>query len=202
MNSTRNSTYSYLIIRAIIERLFCFALFFIMLPLLFFISCIIILIDGWPFLFIQKRAGFNGRRFNMIKFRTMNSSEDVQVIPWISNKNRQFTKTGTFLRKYYLDELPQLVNVCKGDMSLIGPRPEAHEIAIELESNIVGYAKKYRMNPGITGWAQVELGYTLAIEDFYKKHDLDMFYYDNIGPLIDFKIIVKTIFRLINGSGK
>jgi undecaprenyl phosphate N,N'-diacetylbacillosamine 1-phosphate transferase len=148
--------------------------------------------DGLPF-FLQKRAGKNGRIFQIIKFRTMNSrmDEDGKLLP---DKDR-LTSIGKILRKFSLDEIPQMVNVLKGDMAIIGPRPLLPQY-LPLYSK--EQARRHEVRPGITGWAQINGRNTLKFSDRFKY---DVWYVDNFGFRLDLKIFIWSIRNVLTSHG-
>ncbi len=167
--------------------------FLIVLPIFILIGvCLFISNHGKPF-FFQKRPGKNGRIFSIIKFKTMNDKKDIQgnLLPY----DQRITKTGSFLRKYSLDEIPQLWNVIKGDMSLVGPRPLLVEyLPLYNEEQ----KKRHLVKPGITGWAQVNGRNAISWE---QKFVLDTYYVENLSFLLDIKIIMLTIKRVLKKEG-
>ncbi|GFZ85313.1 sugar transferase [Aquaticitalea lipolytica] len=156
-----------------------------------FITLIIILVivnNGKPF-FFQKRAGKNGKTFSIIKIKTMNDKKDIhgKLLPF----NERVTKIGAFIRKYSLDEIPQLINIIKGDMSLIGPRP-LHPEYLPLYNKV--QARRHEVMPGITGWAQVNGRNTISWE---QKFNHDVWYVDNQSFVLDIKILFLTFYKVI-----
>lgn len=180
------------------------------------LSLIILLITGifWPFIaiiikleskgpvfFTQIREGKNGKLFNLYKFRTM-KTEQNDFAPTTEKDNR-ITKFGNFMRVTRIDELPQMLNVLKGDMSLIGPRPERPELAIELEKEIPFYKQRLLVKPGITGWDQVSGEYhSPSIEDTYKKIQYDLYYIKNQSIFLEISIFFKTIMTVFLKLGR
>jgi len=160
-------------------------------PLLIFIAVFIFLEDGFPIFFRQTRPGYLEKPFTIIKFRTMKNDVNMNV----SNDKKRITKLGKFLRKTSLDELPEIWNVLKGEMSFVGPRPLLLEY-LDL------YSKQQRIRhsvkPGITGWAQVNGRNNI---DWDEKLALDIWYVENKGPFLDFKIMLLTILRVFQGTG-
>tara|TARA_R110000868_G_scaffold277902_1_gene537695 strand:- start:14995 stop:15600 length:606 start_codon:yes stop_codon:yes gene_type:complete len=148
--------------------------------------------DGKPF-FYQKRPGLKGSIFKVIKLKTMNDKKDIygEFLPY----EDRVTKTGLFLRKYSLDEIPQLLNVVKGDMSIIGPRPLLPEY-LPLYSDF--QKRRHELKPGVTGWAQVNGRNAISWD---KKFELDVWYVDNISFYLDLKILIKTIKKVILKDG-
>lgn len=163
---------------------------FILSPLFILIIFSILIFDGKPIFFIQNRPGLKGKVYKMIKFRTMLPQHEDKF-----DDKKRITKLGNFLRKSSLDELPELFNVCKGDMSLVGPRPLLEEY-LPLYSK--EQMKRHDVKPGITGWAQVNGRNSLEWEE---KFDLDIWYIKNRNLLLDFKIILLTIKKVLLKEG-
>ena len=169
------------------------------LPIVAFTAIAIKLDSKGPVIFRQHRKGFNGRQFMMFKFRTMTVQENGAVIAQATRDDPRVTSIGRLLRSSSIDELPQLLNVLKGDMSLIGPRPHAlaHDNHFE---NIVGdYAFRHHVKPGITGWAQCNgaRGATPSIEDISERVKLDLWYLNNWSLWLDFQILIRTFFEVL-----
>ena len=139
--------------------------------------------------------------FSIIKLRTMNINSEKNGPQWSSSNDIRITKLGKFLRKYRIDELPQLLCVIKGEMSLIGPRPERAEIDKKLTTAIPHYNSRYLIRPGLSGWAQVNYPYGASIDDSKKKLSFDLFYLKNFSILFDFLILFKTIRLIIYKKG-
>ena len=130
------------------------------------------------------------------------NSEDTTGAVWAHRIDSRITAPGKLLRKYHLDEIPQLLNVLYGNMSIIGPRPERPEIIDMLVKEIPYYARRHRMKPGITGWAQIMRTYDNSISDVRNKLKLDFYYIENMSILLDLKIILLTILIIIRGKGQ
>jgi lipopolysaccharide/colanic/teichoic acid biosynthesis glycosyltransferase len=167
-----------------------------LLPLLTVVSLLILAESGRPLFFRQRRYGFNQQEFRIIKFRTMTTLDDGDVVPQARRNDPRVTPLGRFLRKWNIDELPQLVNVLKGDMSLVGPRPHALSHNREYEQKIALYARRHNVPPGITGWAQVNglRGETDTEEKMRRRVDHDLYYIDNWSPWLDLRILLLTLF--------
>lgn len=166
-------------------------LFFILLLIpMIFIGIIIKLDSRGPVIFKQERVGKNGRQFMMYKFRTMKDDAEKDGPQWAENNDSRCTRVGKFLRTVRLDELPQVVNVIKGDMSFVGPRPERQYFYDEFEKYIHGFSYRTAVTPGITGWAQVNGGYELLPEE---KIVYDMEYIKKRSMLLDLKCFFLTI---------
>ena len=180
---------------AILKRGFDFVSSFIgiilLSPLLIIIAIGVKLSSPGPILFRQKRVGYMRKDFQMLKFRSMKQNDEANI-SWTTNDDPRRTRIGSFLRKTSLDELPQLINVLKGDMSLVGPRPELPHFVEQFKETIPYYMVKHQVKPGMTGWAQVN-GYRgdTSIE---KRIELDLWYIDNWSPLLDIRILAKTVF--------
>jgi sugar transferase (PEP-CTERM system associated) len=146
-----------------------------------------------PVLYRQKRVGLYGREFTVYKIRSMRLDAEKDGAVWAGKNDPRVTRIGRFLRKTRIDELPQLVNVLKGEMSLVGPRPERMEFVRELIPLIPYYDARHSVKPGITGWAQVCYPYGASVEDARIKLEYDLFYIKNMSPLLEAEIILKTI---------
>jgi Undecaprenyl-phosphate glucose phosphotransferase len=167
-----------------------------LLPLIMATALLIKLDSRGPVFFRQKRNGFNGEAFDILKFRTMHVLEDGLVIQQAVRNDPRVTHLGRWLRKSSIDELPQLFNVIRGDMSLVGPRPHATSHNSEYETVIANYAFRHHVKPGLTGWAQVNgyRGETRQIEQMERRVEHDLWYINNWSPLLDLKIVLKTVF--------
>jgi exopolysaccharide biosynthesis polyprenyl glycosylphosphotransferase len=177
-------------------------------PLLALIALAIKLDSPGPVLFVQDRVGLGGRRFRLLKFRTMRLAPST-VSEWVRDNGHRITRTGRWLRKFRLDELPQLVNVLRGDMSLVGPRP--HPIsnqamfvvmlrnAPECGERIPYYALRSSVRPGLTGWAQVRYRYANDLEEEIEKMRYDLFYLKHRSLWLDLRIVLETIKIVVLG---
>jgi lipopolysaccharide/colanic/teichoic acid biosynthesis glycosyltransferase len=147
---------------------------------------------GRPVFFVQNRTGKGGRIFRMYKLRSMQRCQSGIVVATAINDAR-VTPFGRFLRLSHLDELPQLWNIVKGDMTLIGPRPEQPALVEVYRAELPGYDLRHSVVPGLTGWAQVYYGYAADLEETRTKLEHDLHYVYNFGPVIDLKILVRTV---------
>ena len=167
---------------------------------IFLLTAIAIRLDGnGPVFFLQNRKGFNGRQFVMFKFRTMTVQENGEVVTQATRNDPRVTKIGRLLRAASIDELPQLLNVLRGDMSLIGPRPHALAHDNQFEQLLEAYAFRHHVKPGMTGWAQVNglRGATPSVELIARRVEMDLWYINNWSLWLDVQILVKTFFEVI-----
>jgi sugar transferase (PEP-CTERM system associated) len=172
------------------------------LPLLPFIALAIKLTSPGPVFYRQKRVGRDGAVFYCCKFRTMCADAEADSGPtWVGDDDPRITRVGRFLRISRLDEIPQLWNVVKGDMSLVGPRPERPEFVEWLTREIPYYKLRHSVRPGITGWAQVRYKYGNSVEDAKEKLRYDLFYIKNMSPGLDFLILFDTTKTILMGRG-
>lgn len=147
-----------------------------------------------PIFFHQRRKGFNGHPFSILKFRTMHVLEDGPDVKQATANDRRVTRLGRWLRRTSIDELPQLINVVKGEMSLVGPRPHAHSHDTKYEKEIAKYAFRHHVKPGLTGWAQVNgyRGETTHIELMERRIEYDLWYINNWSFKLDLWVTLKT----------
>jgi len=174
---------------------------FLSLPIMALVALAIRLDSKGPVIYRQERVGWRGRCFEGLKFRSMTSEAEANGVQWASEADPRVTRVGKILRKYRLDELPQFVNVIRGDMSFVGPRPERPFFVEKLRAHISYYDERHSVRPGLTGWAQVQYRYGASIEDAYSKLEYDLFYLQNMSVLFDCAIILKTIRTVLTGHG-
>jgi lipopolysaccharide/colanic/teichoic acid biosynthesis glycosyltransferase len=156
-----------------------------------------------PAIFSQERVGLRGRRFMVHKFRSMRMDAERHTGPmWAKENDDRVTRIGAFLRKCRLDELPQLWNVLRGEMSFIGPRPERPYFVDLLNTRIPFFDLRHYVKPGITGWAQVMYPYGASVEDSHRKLEYDLYYAKNLSLSLDFLILLKTVGVVIKGEGR
>lgn len=170
-------------------------------PLMALAALLIKLEDGGPILFSQIRTGIYGQPFRIHKLRSMRSDAERHGARWATRSDPRITRIGHWLRILRIDELPQLMNVINGDMSLIGPRPERPEFEEELEAQIPHYRIRHWIRPGLSGWAQVCHPYGASVEDSRSKLSYDLFYLRNFSLPLDFLILIKTIQLVSRGAG-
>jgi len=171
------------------------------LPLWALISVAIKLESRGPVIYKQERVGKDSERFNILKFRSMYHDAEKAGPQWAHKRDPRITRVGTLLRKLHLDEIPQLWNVLRGHMSLVGPRPERPVFVEQLTNEIPMYPRRLKVRPGITGWAQVKHKYDESIEDVRKKVQYDLFYIENMSLRMDFKILLSTAYHVLRGRG-
>ena len=171
-------------------------------PIWLTLAAIIRMTSPGPAVYKQERVGQNGKPFVMLKFRSMRQDAEKHGGPqWAQAKDPRITPMGRFIRKTRLDEIPQLVNVLKGEMSLVGPRPERAFFIEQLKEEIPWYMRRLKMKPGVTGWAQIKHKYDSSIEDVKQKVLYDLYYFENMSLLLDVKIILRTLLVVVTGKG-
>lgn len=167
-----------------------------------FIALLIKTTSKGPVFYRQKRVGKNGKIFEIVKFRSMMAGAEKNGAQWAKEKDERVTMAGNFLRAARLDELPQIWNILKGDLSFIGPRPERPEFTEELEKQIPHYSMRHLIKPGLSGWAQINFPYGASVEDAMEKLQYDLFYIKNRSLLLEISIILKTIMIILSHSGR
>jgi len=188
------------------KRLFDIFVCLLLIPLLFITSIILLCLNCFfnrgNLFFIQDRMGKNCNVFSAIKFRTMVPVKEITREYNDPIETNRITSFGKILRQSRIDELPQILNVLKGEMSLIGPRPDYYLHALEYIKNVKGYRERHIIRPGITGLSQIRLGYAEGLEATAKKASVDNYYIQNVNYIIELKIIGNTIITIIRGMGK
>jgi sugar transferase (PEP-CTERM system associated) len=172
------------------------------LPIVAAVAVAVLIDDGFPILYRQQRVGLMGRPYTLFKFRTMHRNAEAQGVPqWASRQDSRVTRTGAVLRKLRLDELPQLVNVLRGEMSLVGPRPERPEFVERLSQLIPYYAERHCVKPGITGWAQLCYPYGSSDKDAAEKLEYDLYYIKHRSLVFDLIVLLQTVEVVLWGKG-
>jgi exopolysaccharide biosynthesis polyprenyl glycosylphosphotransferase len=193
---------SYRLFVLLIDYLFCLfgGIFLVVLgPLL---ALLIKLDSPGPVFYVQTRLGQGGRRFRIVKFRSMVVDAEGDNGPqWATENDPRITRVGKMLRRMRLDELPQILNIARGDLHLIGPRPERPEFYAELERAIPFYSVRLAMKPGLTGWAQIKYRYGSSVEETLVKLQYDLYYIKNRSPLLDLKILLRTVWKILSFGG-
>jgi len=173
----------------------------ISLPIMLLTAIAIRLESPGPIFFKQARVGKDDQVFTLWKFRSMRNNAEENGAVWAGEKDPRITRVGKWIRLLRIDELPQLINVFRGEMSLIGPRPERPEFIKELSEKIPYYSLRHAVRPGITGWAQVNYRYGASVEDARFKLEYDLYYIKNMSLLLDLKIFLRTIGVVLFGQG-
>ncbi|MEK7564645.1 MAG: sugar transferase [Patescibacteria group bacterium] len=188
------------------KRFSDFILSVILFPVFVLLGVIIVFLikieGGGPIFYRQLRVGQKGSNFNLIKFRTMRTDAEKNGAQWTIENDKRITRVGKFLRKTRLDELPQLINILKGEMSFVGPRAERPEFHKLLVKEIPFYDRRYLVKPGLTGWAQINYTYGSSVEDTKEKLSYDFYYLKNRSMVFDVGIILKTINIVLAGLGR
>ena len=195
-------------VRLVAKRVFDVTVSLLLLPV-FLPVMVLVAIAVWfesrglePVIYKQVRVGEDNRNFTIYKFRSMGSNAEVDGLArWAEKDDKRVTRVGKFIRKVRLDELPQIFNILKGDMSFVGPRPERPEFVGQLENDHSYYRERHRVRPGLTGWAQVCYQYGDSLEDAYEKLEYDLYYVKNYSIFLDLLIIVQTIRVVLAGQG-
>ncbi len=181
----------------------CIMALIILFPVNLVIALIIRITSPGKILYKQIRVGLNGAQFTLIKFRTMYDNSEHSTGPiWAGREDNRITGPGKILRKFHLDEMPQLLNVFYGTMSIIGPRPERPEIIKDLIKDFPYYSRRLKVKPGLTGWAQVMGVYDVSVADVHNKLKHDFYYIENMSIFLDIKILILTLFAVLRGKGR
>ncbi|MCU0460965.1 MAG: sugar transferase [Bacteroidales bacterium] len=182
---------------------FCFAFISLLAlsPFLLLLALLIRISGGGPVIYTQDRIGRKGIPFSIYKFRSM-AYDAERGVPLLSGDNEErITRIGRFLRKYRIDEIPNLLNVLKGDMSLVGPRPERQFFIDQIIKKAPVYNELQSVKPGVTSWGQVKFGYASSVDEMIERLDYDLYYMNHRSLWFDFKIIFYTIGTVLRGKG-
>ena len=175
-------------------------------PFMLFTALFIYLDDGWrtgtSVFYKQERVGLNGQLFKIIKFRSMRPDAEKDGAKWASKDDDRVTRIGHFIRKYRIDELPQLLNIFKGEMALIGPRPERPQFVEQLVREVPYYNQRHNVKPGLAGWAQLNYPYGASVEDSMEKLKFDLYYVKHQSLLLDILILIRTVEIVLFGKGR
>jgi sugar transferase (PEP-CTERM system associated) len=185
------------------DLVFGLALMVVTLPLLVLVTVAILIEDGpsRPILYRQQRVGRNGRPFQLLKFRSMRPDAEQDGPVWARANDDRVTRVGRLIRRFRIDELPQMLNVIKGDMSVVGPRPERPEFVERLSREVPLYFYRHGVRPGLTGWAQLNFPYGSSVEDAREKLKYDLYYIKNANVIMDLLILLQTAEVVVWGRG-
>ena len=190
------------IMKRVIDILSAIFLLLTTLPLSIIAALLIKIESPGPVLYKQRRTGQYNKEFKVYKFRSMRNDAEKHGAQWASKNDARVTKIGKFIRKTRIDEIPQLINVLQGTMSIVGPRPEREVFIKDLEQEIPYYRFRHAVKPGVTGLAQVSYPYGASVEDAVWKHKYDIYYIKHHSALLDFKILLLTVKTVIFGMGR
>jgi exopolysaccharide biosynthesis polyprenyl glycosylphosphotransferase len=190
------------IVKRLIDLVVSLVVLIPFMPLWLCIATLIVLDSPGSIFFIQERVGKNGKMFKLLKFRSMIADAEKETGPvWAAPDDKRITRFGRIFRRLRLDEVPQFINVLKGEMSLVGPRPERPFFVQQLEKEVKFYNRRLVVRPGITGWAQVKHRYDVSLDDVKEKIRYDLYYLENMSLTLDLKIILRTILVALSGKG-
>ena len=195
-------SYGSKLFKRVLDIVMSLAILGLTLPLSLLVSLLIKLSSKGPVFYTQERVGRNNRHFNMIKFRSMKMNSEEYGPEWAGEKDPRITWVGKIIRKIYFDEVPQLLNVLKNEMSIVGPRPERPYFVEILKKEIPYYYKRLSVKPGITGWAQIKHKYDSSLDDVREKLKYDFYYIENMSLKLDFKIMVNTFLVIVFMKGQ
>lgn len=192
-------------VRDVSKRIFDLAISVVLVliawPFMLLTALAVFIDDGAPVLYRQTRVGRDGKLFDLYKFRSMRKDAEKNGAVWAKKDDDRVTKVGAFIRNTRLDELPQIYNVIKGDMSFVGPRPERPEFVGQLDEKVPFYSERHRVKPGLMGWAQLKYPYGASIEDASQKLRYDLYYTKNHSLLLDMLIVIQTVEVVMLGKG-
>ncbi|MFL3051570.1 MAG: exopolysaccharide biosynthesis polyprenyl glycosylphosphotransferase [Candidatus Neomarinimicrobiota bacterium] len=175
----------------------------ICLPIWISISLLIKIDSVGPILYLQSRSGKDGKLFNIIKIRSMVSNAESDTGPvWAGKKDSRITRIGRLLRRFHIDETPQLINILKGDMSIIGPRPERPFFIEKLKETYPFYRRRLKIRPGVSGWAQINQPFDTNVKDVHQKLKYDFYYIENLSLRLDAHILFRTLWVVLRGHPK
>ena len=194
--------YSFMNIPKTILEYFVIVLFLtVLIPVIVIIGVIIKLTGKGPVIYSQKRTGREGKPFDIYKFRSMHLGKDEGISLITDRKDKRITVIGRFIRRYRFDEIPNFINVLKGEMSIIGPRPEQQFFIDQIIEREPRYRKLQSIKPGITSWGQIKYGYASNVDEMVKRMEYDLFYLENRSLWFDLKIVLLTICVVFKGKG-
>ena len=178
------------------------AMLIILLPVYLLVSLLVWFTSEGPIFYRQERIGLHGIPFKIIKFRTMHVYAENETPQLSLDNDPRVTKVGRFLRKYRLDELPQFWNILRGEMSIVGPRPERRYFINQIEEKAPYYCMIYKIRPGLTSWGPIRVGYTDTLDKMVRRLNYDIVYIENMSLRLDIRIMFYTLGVIFNGKGK
>ena len=188
------------ILKRILESIICAIAFLFCLPFWLIIALIIKIDSRGPVFYRQSRSGQNGKLFEIIKFRSMVFNAELDTGPiWAEKEDSRITTFGKILRRLHIDETPQLINILKGDMSIVGPRPERPYFVDKLKKTYPFYNRRLKIRPGVTGWAQINQPFDTTVKDVHQKLKYDFYYIENLSFKLDLHIVLRTIWVVLRG---
>jgi lipopolysaccharide/colanic/teichoic acid biosynthesis glycosyltransferase len=188
-------------VKRISDLAICTVLIFLALPVMLLIALVIRIDSSGPVFYRQHRVGLRGKMFWLLKFRTMFATQDSRFPAWTVRDDPRITRIGRVIRPMLLDDLPQLINVLRGDMSMVGPRPERPNFTEQLSRVIPFYQDRSYVKPGLTGWAQINYPYGASVEDARRKLAYDLYYVANRSFLLDLRILLRSFAVVIFRRG-
>ncbi len=187
--------------KQIFDIIFASASLLVLSPFLMLLSFLIWISGNGPVIYLQDRIGKNGKPFSIYKFRSMVYDAEKGVPRLAGENGEKVTRIGSFLRKYRIDEIPNLINVLKGEMSVVGPRPERRFFIDQIVKRAPGYFELQTVKPGVTSWGQVKFGYASSVDEMIKRLDYDLYYMKHRSLWFDLKIVIYTIGTVFKGKG-
>lgn len=207
MNQTRmnivipKKSYCYDLLKQVFDLCFAAATILILSPLLILLSLLIRISGKGPVIYSQDRIGRNGKPFSIYKFRSMVYDAEKGTPLLAGSNGEKVTRIGGFLRKYRIDEIPNLINVLKGDMSVVGPRPERKFFIDQIIIKVPEYKELQTVKPGVTSWGQVMFGYASTLDEMLERLNYDLYYMKHRSLWFDFKIVILTVGTVLRGKG-
>ena len=189
-------------VKKIFDLVMAIILFIVLLPIMILTAFLIFISSRGPIFYTQTRTGYLGQPFRMIKFRSMVQNAEKSGAQWATKNDSRITPVGKFLRKTRLDELPQLINVIRGELSFVGPRPERPEFVKKLNEKIPFYNERHLVKPGLSGWAQINYKYGDSEEDAMEKLQYDLYYAKNRSIALEVAIMLRTLKTILTGAGQ
>jgi lipopolysaccharide/colanic/teichoic acid biosynthesis glycosyltransferase len=189
------------IIKRILDYLFTIFCLVLLIPVIVILTILIKITSDGPVIYSQKRVGKNGKTFSIYKFRSMHTGMEEELTLISGKGDKRITSLGRFMRKHKFDEIPNFINVLKGDMSIIGPRPEQQYYFDQIVKIEPRYRQLQIIRPGITSWGQVKYGYATNVEEMIKRMEYDLYYLENRSSFFDLKISLYTLAIIFKGQG-